>query len=71
MKPQAPTSAFASAKTRLDPPRPRKIQFIACALLMAFLFAIELPVFAQQQKIDSLLKVLENTQGDTSRVKLL
>ncbi len=41
------------------------------AVFFALLLAFISPVFAQQQKIDSLLAVLQTTKADTSKVKVL
>ena len=71
MKPHIPTSAPTSTKARFAQTELQKMPFVARILLIAFLFALASPVIAQQQKIDSLLKVLENTKVDTTRVTLL
>jgi tetratricopeptide (TPR) repeat protein len=65
------TTSTTSAPASTNFPPFANLQGIAHTVFIAFLFAFALPVFAQQQKIDSLLKVLQSTKADTSRVKLL
>lgn len=71
---QAPTFATDYTKNALLPTNPNvssNMSLIARIVLLALLWVGTCPTFAQQQKIDSLLKVLQTTKADTSKVKLL